>query len=75
MMSLFADDAMLTDTAHDNEVYRGKDQVRTYWPTSAVHSVPSITGWLGLSALRLSEGQLADGCLTPHLGRHSSASR
>jgi ketosteroid isomerase-like protein len=31
MMSLYADDAVLTDTAHDNKVYRGKDQVRSYW--------------------------------------------
>ena len=31
MMSLYADDAVLTDTAHDNKVYRGKEQVRTYW--------------------------------------------
>ena len=31
MMSLFADDAVLTDTAHDNKVYTGKEQVRTYW--------------------------------------------
>src|ERR1700721_1606519 len=31
MMSLFSDDAVLTDTAHDNKVYRGKEQVRTYW--------------------------------------------
>ena len=31
MMSLFADDAVLTDTAHDNKVYKGKEQVRTYW--------------------------------------------
>jgi hypothetical protein len=31
MMSLYADDAVLTDTAHDNKVYRGKDQVKTYW--------------------------------------------
>lgn len=31
MMSLYADDAVLTDTAHDNKVYRGKAQVRTYW--------------------------------------------
>ena len=31
MMSLFADDAVLTDTAHDNKVYQGKAQVRTYW--------------------------------------------
>ena len=31
MMSLYADDAVLTDTAHENKVYRGKEQVRTYW--------------------------------------------
>ena len=31
MMSLYADDAVLTDTAHENKVYRGKKQVRTYW--------------------------------------------
>ena len=31
MMSIYADDAVLTDTAHDNKVYQGKEQVRTYW--------------------------------------------
>lgn len=31
MMSLYANDAVLTDTAHGNKVYRGKDQVLTYW--------------------------------------------
>lgn len=31
MMSLYADDAVLTDTAHGNKVYQGKDQVRAYW--------------------------------------------
>ena len=31
MMSLYADDAVLTDTAHGNKIYRGKDQVRSYW--------------------------------------------
>ncbi|HUA90367.1 MAG TPA: nuclear transport factor 2 family protein, partial [Steroidobacteraceae bacterium] len=31
MMSLFADDAILTDTAHDNKVYKGRAQVRAYW--------------------------------------------
>ena len=31
MMSIYADDAMLTDTAHDNKVYTGKAQVRSYW--------------------------------------------
>ena len=33
MMSLYADDAVLTDTAHNNKVYQGKDQVRSYWGT------------------------------------------
>jgi ketosteroid isomerase-like protein len=31
MMSLYSDDAVLTDTAHGNKVYQGKDQVLTYW--------------------------------------------
>jgi hypothetical protein len=31
MMSLYADDAVLTDTAHGNKIYQGKDQVLTYW--------------------------------------------
>jgi hypothetical protein len=31
MMSLYADDVVLTDTAHDNKLYQGKEQVRTYW--------------------------------------------
>lgn len=31
MMSIFADDAVLTDTAHDNKVYTGKDEVRRFW--------------------------------------------
>lgn len=31
MMSIYADDAVLTDTAHDNKVYTGKAQVRSYW--------------------------------------------
>lgn len=31
MMSIYADDAVLTDTAHDNKVYTGKEQVRSYW--------------------------------------------
>jgi hypothetical protein len=29
MMSTYADDAVLTDTAHDNKVYSGKAQVRS----------------------------------------------
>ncbi len=31
MMSIYAQDAVLTDTAHDNKVYRGKAEVRRYW--------------------------------------------
>ena len=31
MMSIYADDAVLTDAAHDNKVYSGKDEVRRYW--------------------------------------------
>lgn len=31
MMSLYADDAVLTDTAHGNKVYQGKGQVLAYW--------------------------------------------
>jgi hypothetical protein len=28
MMSIYADDAVLTDTAHDNKLYRGKEELR-----------------------------------------------
>jgi len=31
MMSIYADDAVLTDTAHDNKTYNGKVEVRRYW--------------------------------------------
>lgn len=31
MMSIYTDDALLTDTAHDNKVYTGKAEVRRYW--------------------------------------------
>jgi ketosteroid isomerase-like protein len=31
MMSIYADDAVLTDTLHDNKVYDGRAQVRSYW--------------------------------------------
>ena len=31
MMSIFGDDVVLTDTAHDNKVYTGKAEVRRYW--------------------------------------------
>ena len=31
MMSIYTDDAVLTDTAYDNKVYSGKAEVRRYW--------------------------------------------
>ena len=31
MMSIYSDDAVLTDTAHDDKVYTGKAEVRRYW--------------------------------------------
>jgi hypothetical protein len=31
MMGIFADDAVLTDTAHENKAYTGKAEVRRYW--------------------------------------------
>lgn len=31
MMSIYADDAVLTDAGHDNKVYSGKAEVRRYW--------------------------------------------
>lgn len=46
MMSLYADDAVLTDTAHANKVYRGKDQVRAYWRDVSGPFQPN-NHWLG----------------------------
>jgi len=46
MMSLYADDAVLTDTAHGNKVYQGKDQVRTYWRDVAAPFRPE-NHWIG----------------------------
>ena len=31
MMSIYSDDAVLTDTSHDDKVYTGKAEVRRYW--------------------------------------------
>ena len=31
MMSIYAEDAVLIDTAHDNKTYNGKAEVRRYW--------------------------------------------
>ena len=44
MMSIFGDDVVLTDTAHDNKVYTGKAEVRRYWADVSGRSAPSITG-------------------------------
>jgi hypothetical protein len=46
MMSLYAEDAVLTDTAHGNKVYQGKDQVRTYWRDVGAPFRPE-NHWLG----------------------------
>lgn len=46
MMSLYANDAVLTDTAHGNKVYRGKDQVRTYWRDVSAPFLPQ-NHWIG----------------------------
>ena len=53
MMSIYADDAVLTDTAHDNKVYKGKDQVRSYWGEVRDRSGPSTTGSGNTPAMRI----------------------
>jgi len=56
MMSLYADDAVLTDTAHENKVYRGKDQVRTYWAEVSGPFRPEHH-WIGYTpAMRIKAG-------------------
>jgi ketosteroid isomerase-like protein len=53
MMSLYADDAVLTDTAHGDKVYRGKEQVRTYWADVSVPFRPEHH-WIGYTpAMRI----------------------
>jgi hypothetical protein len=53
MMSLYADDAVLTDTAHGNKVYSGKDQVRTYWRDVAA-PFKTDNHWIGYTpAMRI----------------------
>ena len=41
MMSIYADDAVLTDTSHDDKVYKGKEQVHSYWEQVAGPFRPS----------------------------------
>jgi SnoaL-like domain len=56
MMSLFADDAVLTDTAHDNKVYQGKAQVRTYWADVSGPFRPEHH-WIGYTPAMRIKGQ------------------
>ena len=53
MMSIYADDARLTDTAHGNKVYSGKDQVLAYWRDVAGPFRPD-NHWIGYTpAMRM----------------------
>lgn len=53
MMSLYADDAVLTDTRHNNKTYKGKDQVRVYWATVGPPFQPE-NHWIGYTpAMRI----------------------
>lgn len=53
MMSLYAPDAVLVDTAHGNKVYSGKDQVRTYWANVGAPFQPDHH-WIGYTpAMRI----------------------
>ena len=53
MMSLYADDVVLTDTAHDNTMYKGKGEVRRYWETVAAPFRPE-NHWIGYTpAMRI----------------------
>lgn len=53
MMSLYAPDAVLIDTAHGNKVYSGKDQVRAYWANVGAPFRPE-NHWIGYTpAMRI----------------------
>jgi len=53
MMSLYADDAVLTDTSHRNKLYTGKDQVRVYFHDVAGAFRPQ-NHWIGYTpAMRI----------------------
>ncbi|MFK2889740.1 nuclear transport factor 2 family protein [Dyella flagellata] len=53
MMSLYADDAALTDTAHGNKLYQGKQQVRDYFAKVAAPFQPG-KHWIGYTpAMRI----------------------
>jgi hypothetical protein len=53
LMSIYADDARLTDTAHGNKVYSGKDQVLAYWRDVAAPFRPEHH-WIGMTLARKS---------------------
>jgi len=53
MMSIYSDDAVLTDTAHDNKIYRGKAEVRRYWADASGPFRPEHH-WIGYTpAMRM----------------------
>lgn len=53
MMSLYAPDAVLVDTAHGDKVYGGKDQVRAYWANVGAPFQPDHH-WIGYTpAMRI----------------------
>lgn len=53
MMTLYAPDAVLIDTAHGNKVYSGKDQVRAYWANVGAPFRPE-NHWIGYTpAMRI----------------------
>ena len=53
MMSLYADDAVLTDTAHGNKQYKGKEEVRRYFQDVAAPFRPE-NHWIGYTpAMRI----------------------
>jgi ketosteroid isomerase-like protein len=61
MMSIYADDAVLTDTAHDNKVYNGKSEVRRYWAEVSGPFRPEHH-WIGYTpAMRMRVGVDGDG--------------
>jgi SnoaL-like domain len=60
MMSLFAEDVILTDTAHDNKVYQGKEQVRSYWANVSGPFRPEHR-WIGYTpAMRIKSNAAGD---------------
>lgn len=53
MMSIYADDAVLTDTSHGDKVYKGKEQVHSYWEQVAGPFRPE-NHWIGYTpAMRI----------------------